>query len=124
MRRLSLETPLYEALGARSPYVRRLEHLGLKTVGDLLSHFPTRYEDFSKIYKIDELEPGQAATIQAAVEDMRVRHTRRGMTLADATLSDESGATIRAVWFNQPYVANTLRPGRVANFAGKVSISE
>jgi len=124
MRRLALETPLYEALGAKSPYVRRLEYLGLKTVGDLLWHFPTRYEDFSKIYKIDELEPGQAATIQAAIEDIHVRHTRRGMTLVEATLIDESGATIRAVWFNQPYVANTLRPGRVANFAGKVSISE
>src|SRR5580704_3150820 len=124
MRRLSLETPLYEALGAKSPYVRRLENLGLKTVCDLLAHFPARYEDYSKVYKIDELEPGQSATIQAAVEDARVRHTRRGMTLVEATLIDESGTTIRAVWFNQPYVANTLRPGRVANFAGKVSISE
>ena len=124
MRRLALETPLYEALGAKSPYVRRLENLGLKTVGDLLWHFPVRYEDFSKVYKIDELEPGQAATIQAAVEDVRTRHTRRGMSLVEATLIDESGSTIRAIWFNQPYVATTLRPGRVANFAGKVSISE
>jgi ATP-dependent DNA helicase RecG len=124
MRRLSLETPLYEALGARSPYVRRLENLGLKTVGDLLWHFPARYEDYSKIYRIDELEPGQSATIQAAVEDARVRHTRRGMSLVEATLIDESGSTIRAVWFNQPFVATTLRPGRVANFAGKVSISD
>ncbi|HVO28598.1 MAG TPA: ATP-dependent DNA helicase RecG [Candidatus Paceibacterota bacterium] len=123
MRRLSPETPLFEALGAKSPYVRRLEHLGLATVGDLLRHFPARYEDFSKIYKIAELEPGQAATIQAAVEDVRVRRTRRGMTIVEATLADEDG-TIRAVWFNQPYVATTLRPGRVANFAGKISVSD
>ena len=123
MRRLALETPLYEALGAKSPYVRRFEALGLKTVGDLLWHFPARYEDFSKIYTIAELEPGQQATVQAAVEDVRSRHTRRGLSIVEATLADETGS-IRAIWFNQPYVASTLRPGRIANFAAKVAISE
>jgi ATP-dependent DNA helicase RecG len=123
MRRLALDTPLYEAIGAKAPYLRQLERLGIKTVRDLLWHFPVRYEDFSKIYQIAELEPGQSATIQAAVEDVKVRHTRRGMTIVEGLLADESG-TIRAVWFNQPYVATTLRPGRIANFAGKISISE
>jgi ATP-dependent DNA helicase RecG len=123
MRRLAPETPLFEALGAKAPYVRRLENLGLHTVGDLLAHFPTRYEDFSKIYTVAELEPGQQATIQAAVEDVRTRRTRRGLTIVEATLLDESGS-IRAVWFNQPFVATALRPGRIANFAGKISISD
>ncbi|MDP2598433.1 MAG: GxxExxY protein, partial [Candidatus Liptonbacteria bacterium] len=39
-----------------------------------------------------------------------------------ATIGDESG-NIKAIWFNQPYIANALRVGREANFAGKVSIS-
>ena len=123
MRELPLETPLYEAMGARAPLLRPLEKLGIKTVRDLLWHFPVRYEDFSKIYTINELEPGQQATIQAAIEDVRVRRTRRGFSIVEAMLADESG-TIRAVWFNQPYIANTLRPGRIANFSGKVSFSE
>ncbi len=123
MRRLAPETPLFEALGAKAPYLRRLENLGLHTVGDLLAHFPTRYEDFSKVYTVAELEPGQQATIQAAVEDVRTRRTRRGLTIVEATLLDESGS-IRAVWFNQPFVATALRPGRIANFAGKISISD
>jgi ATP-dependent DNA helicase RecG len=123
MRGLALETPLYEALGAKSPYVRRLENLGIKTVGELLFHFPSRYEDFSKRYTIAELEPGQQATVQAAVEDVRIRRTRRGMALVEAILADESGS-MRAVWFNQPYIANTLRAGRIANFSGKISISD
>jgi ATP-dependent DNA helicase RecG len=123
MRRLAPDTPLYEALGAKAPYLRRLENLGLHTVGDLIAHFPTRYEDFSRVYTIAELEPGQQATIQAAVEDVRSRRTRRGLSIVEATLLDESGS-IRAVWFNQPFVATTLRPGRIANFAGKISISD
>ncbi len=123
MRELPLDTPLFEILGARAPLLRRFEKIGVKTVGDLLRHFPSRYEDYSKIYSIAELEPGQQATIHAAVEDVKLRRTRRGFAIVEAVLSDESG-TIRAIWFNQPYIANTLRAGRIANFAGKVSLSE
>ena len=123
MRELPLETPLYEALGARAPLLRPLEKMGIKTVRDLLWHFPVRYEDFSKIYAIAELEPGQQATIQAAIEDVRIRRTRRGFTIIEAVLADESGS-LRAVWFNQPYITNVLRAGRIANFSGKVSISD
>jgi ATP-dependent DNA helicase RecG len=45
------------------------------------------------------------------------------MSIVEATIADESG-NIRAVWFNQPYVANALKTGRIANFAGKASVSE
>jgi len=96
MRRIPLETPLYEAVGAKAPYLRRLENLGIKTVGDLLWHFPSRYEDFSKMYQIAELEPGQQATIQAAVEDIRVRRTKRGISIVEVcdlgTISFKSAA--------------------------------
>ncbi|MDE2019474.1 MAG: ATP-dependent DNA helicase RecG [Patescibacteria group bacterium] len=123
MRELPLTTPLFEILGARAPLLRRFEKIGIRTAGDLLRHFPSRYEDFSKIYPIAELEPGQQATIQAAIEEIKLRRTRRGFAVVEAELSDESG-TIRAIWFNQPYIANTLRAGRIANFSGKVSLSE
>jgi ATP-dependent DNA helicase RecG len=123
MREISLETPLYDILGARAPLLKRFEKIGIKTVRDLLWHFPSRYEDFSKVSRIGELEPGELATIQAAVEEIKLRRTRRGMTIVEALLTDESG-TIRATWFNQPYIAQTLHAGRVANFAGKISLSE
>jgi ATP-dependent DNA helicase RecG len=124
MLQIALETPLFEVIGARSPSLRRLEKMGITTVGDLLWHFPTRYEDFSKTYAIAELEPGQQATIHGVVEEIRSRHSwRRNMSIVEATIADESGS-IRAVWFNQPYVATTLKAGREANFAGKASVSE
>ncbi len=124
MPQLALETPLFEVVGARAPFLRRLEKLGVKTVGDLLWHFPVRYEDFSKIYTIAELEPGQQATVQGVIEEVRSRHSyRRGMSIVEGVVADETGS-IRAVWFNQPYLANVLKAGRTANFAGKVSVSE
>jgi ATP-dependent DNA helicase RecG len=124
MPQLTLETPLFEVVGARSPSLRRLEKMGIKTVGDLLWHFPARYEDFTKTYSVAELEPGQQATIRGTIEDIRTRHSfRRHMSIIEATIADDSGS-IRAVWFNQPYIANTLKPGREANFSGKASVSD
>jgi len=124
MLQIALDTPLFEVIGARSPSLRRLEKMGIKTVGDLLWHFPTRYEDFSKTYAIADLEPGQQATIHGVVETIQSRHSwRRNMSIVEATIADESGS-IRAVWFNQPYVATSLKAGREANFAGKASVSD
>jgi ATP-dependent DNA helicase RecG len=124
MLQIAPDTPLFEVVGARVPALRRLEKMGVKTVRDLLWHFPTRYEDFTKVYPIAELEPGQQATIQGVVEEIQSKHSwRRSMSIVEATIADESGS-IRAVWFNQPYVANVLKVGRMANFAGKASVSE
>lgn len=124
MLQIAPDTPLFEVVGARVPALRRLEKMGIKTVRDLLWHFPTRYEDFTKIYPIAELEPGQQATITGIVEEIQSKHSwRRGMTIVEATIADDSGS-IHAVWFNQPYVANVLKAGRAANFAGKASVSE
>ncbi len=121
---LELNTPL-EALPSVGPkFWQKFKRLGLDTVQDLLFNFPVRYEDFSEIYRIDDLEPGQQATIQGIVEEVDVRHTwKKNLTIVEARIRDESGS-IRAVWFNQPYVKNVLRPGKLANFSGKVSVSE
>ncbi|MDP1688977.1 MAG: ATP-dependent DNA helicase RecG [bacterium] len=117
---LKLTTPLSEISGIPDKFLKRLAKLGIKTAKDLLWHFPTRYEDFSKIYSIDELIPGQQATIQGQIEKVSIRRTwKRQMLIAEAHIADQTGV-IRAVWFNQPYIANTLRRGMLANFAGKV----
>ena len=124
MSQVALETPLFEVLGAKSAFLKRLENLGVKTVRDLLWHFPSRYEDFSKMYTVAELEPGQQATIQGVVEEVHLGQSwRKHMSIVNAVIADDTGS-IRAVWFNQPYVANTLKVGRQANFAGKVSLSD
>ncbi len=121
---IPLEMPLELLRGITPRFLKLLQKLGIKTARDLLWHFPVRYEDFSQIYKIADLEPGQHATIQGVIEDIKTRRTwRKNLTIVEAEVTDDSG-TIRVVWFNQPYLADTLRPGRVANFAGKISLSD
>ena len=121
---LNLSTRLDTIHGIGPRFLSRLKALKIETVGDLLAHFPSRYEDFSQIYRITDLEPGQHATVQGTVQDIDVRRTwQKRLTIVEATIVDETGA-IRAIWFNQPYIKNALRPGQLANFSGKVSFSE
>ena len=73
MENIALDTPLYEALGPKFIFLSRLKKLGITTVGDMLWHFPVRYEDFSKIYKIAELESGQEATVCGKIEEINTK---------------------------------------------------
>src|SRR3954452_9914443 len=86
------------------------EGLGLETVGDLLEHFPFRHEDRGEARPIATLPPGEDVTVVADVRRISVRRPRRGLTMVEATVADESGPT-KAVWFNQPWVADRLSPG-------------
>ena len=99
----------------------RFKKLGIKTVGDLLLHPPIRYEDLSEVKKISELKAGETVTVQATVELIANRRTSaKRMVLTEALLDDGTGK-ISAIWFSQPYLANVLKPGTKASFAGKVS---
>jgi ATP-dependent DNA helicase RecG len=121
---LTLETPLTDIRGIGPAILIKLKKLEVFSVRDLLWHFPFRYEDFSRVYNIAELEPGQQATIKGIVENVSVRRSwQRRMFVTEAIISDDTGS-IRAVWFNQPYLKNVLHTGRRANFAGKVTLSD
>ena len=121
---LSLDTKLNCIRELPPRFVGRLTHLNLITVRDLLWYFPFRYDDFSQVVKIADLKIRQTATVRGVVRQMTAhRSWRRKMLVTEALIADETGG-IRAVWFNQPYIAHTLKPGTVGNFAGKVAISD
>ncbi len=84
----------------------RLMKLGINTVGDLVRHFPRRYEDYSHIQKIAQAKPGPL-TLEVEVSSVTGRYARRGLHITEAVLSDNTGQ-IRAVWFNQPYRSKQL----------------
>jgi ATP-dependent DNA helicase RecG len=120
----SLDTPLEELPHVTKRFVAHLARLGLRTVRDLLFHFPARYEDFSAMKPIAELDAGERATVHGTVEDVNTRRSwRRRFTIVEASVADESGA-LRAVWFNQPYIAQQLKRGHAYNFSGKISVNE
>src|SRR3989344_3983498 len=117
---INLSTDLSQIREIPVKFLTKLSKLKIKTVQDLLWHFPFRYEDFSRIIPIAELSPNQPATIQGVVQKISQRRTwKKQLTIIEAVISDESGG-VKAIWFNQPYIAQILRPGTRANFAGKL----
>jgi ATP-dependent DNA helicase RecG len=119
---ISLDSPI-EALGGIGPkMLSKLHHIKIKKVKDLLFYFPFRYEDFSNIKNIADLIVGEKATVTARVLNIRNKRTwKRHMTITESLLEDKT-APIRAVWFHQPYLADTLKKGIWVNISGKVNL--
>ncbi|HEY8533895.1 MAG TPA: ATP-dependent DNA helicase RecG [Micromonospora sp.] len=118
----TLETPLRRLVGEKT--ARALAtHLGLHTAGDLLYHFPRRYDERGEHTDIRSLEVGELATVLAQVQRTTVRpmRQRRG-NLLEVVVGDGSGGTLTLTFFgNQTWRERHLRPGRWGLFAGKVT---
>jgi len=121
---MRLDTELSQISGVGPKFTTKLAKLDIKTVKDLLWHFPFRYEDYSKTVPIGDLKVNQSATIQGKVHQISTRRTwKKNLLITEAIIVDDTGG-IKAVWFNQPYVQNILREGNFYNFAGKVTKSK
>ncbi len=117
---LSLSTPIEKIPGIGLTYQKRLKRLGIKTIRDLFFHFPHRYEDFSNIISILEVKLNEAVCIQGKILEIKSFRTwKKRMILTQAVVEDKTAA-IKVVWFNQPYLTKSLKPGDSVCLAGKV----
>jgi ATP-dependent DNA helicase RecG len=105
--------------GVSTAYATRLEKLGIATVGDLLHHYPHRYDDYTALKSISQLQYGEEVTVVGTIWETRTRSTRSGGSLITSLIADASG-TVEAVWFNQPYLVKQLRAGRRIVLSGKI----
>ncbi len=83
---------------------------GIQTVGDLLLRVPHSHRD-RQIEPLGAVEPGETATVLVEVLGQKPRpFRRRHLTIVGVKVGDGSG-TVRATWFNQPWIAEKLTPG-------------
>jgi ATP-dependent DNA helicase RecG len=120
---VGFDTPLRRVVGKGHAKLER--ELELRTVRDLLFHFPRRYEQRGSFTDIGSLRADDQVTVQARVLSARTRpmRNRPGFVL-EAVVSDESGGTLTLVFFGKrslSWLEKQLRPGRWGLFAGKVS---
>jgi len=118
---LTLDTKIKEIKKVGPTYLKRLHQLKIKNIRDLLFHFPHRYDDFSQIVSISQLTEGRKATIKGEIVEIKnTRLFHKRMVLTEALVKDKSG-TIKVVWFNQPYLIQTLKKGKMVSLSGKLS---
>ncbi|HXF56797.1 MAG TPA: ATP-dependent DNA helicase RecG [Actinomycetota bacterium] len=95
--------------------------LGIRTVGDLLRHYPRRYIDRSATVPIRHLRIGQEATVIGRVVDVDVRRTRTtDRPLVVVKITDGTGY-LELLFFNQPWAATSYRPGMEVAASGRVA---
>src|ERR1700722_1847666 len=98
-----------------------LEAKNLKTVEDLLTYAPFRYEDRSNVKTIRQLAPGEMATVLAEVRSTKVAgFQRRNLGLFQATFTDSSHRVLSAKWFHGAYLNDGLAPGQKVALFGKI----
>ncbi|MFD3380103.1 MULTISPECIES: ATP-dependent DNA helicase RecG [unclassified Streptomyces] len=124
----ALEEPLKKVLGPATAKVMA-EHLGLHTVGDLLHHYPRRYEERGQLTHLADLPMDEHVTVVAQVADARLltfasaKAPRGKGQRLEVTITDGSGQ-LKLVFFgngvHKPH--KELLPGTRALFAGKVSV--
>ncbi|HKT82139.1 MAG TPA: ATP-dependent DNA helicase RecG [Vicinamibacterales bacterium] len=117
-----LATPLQFLKGVGPRRAADLARAGLVTVEDLLTRFPLRYEDRSRLQPIASLKVGQMASVSGRVLSCGLRSTRRpGFKIYEALVSDDSGG-IRATWLNQPFLRDVIKTGQHLVLYGAVEM--
>jgi len=114
-----LNLPITVIKGIAPKIASKFAKLNINTVHDLLYFFPRRYVDYSQRKAISELIVGQEQTITGTIWQANITTlgNRKG---TEAIIADETG-TIRAVWFNQPFLARNFRTNARIAISGTVS---
>ena len=114
----TLDTGLENISGVGPRQAFLLAARGLTRVEDLLSYLPFRYEDRSRICRIQELRPGESATVMAQVRSFRLLRTRGGMQIGRLRAADDSGE-LECVWYHAAWLRDRFQTGQWLALYGK-----
>ena len=115
-----LQVPLQYVKGVGPRRASDLAGAGFHVLADLLLRLPLRFEDRDRVQPIAQLSAGDLTAVVGEILACGVRPTRRrGFRVLEVVVADASGR-MRAVYFNQPFLAEVLAPGSRVAFFGRV----
>jgi ATP-dependent DNA helicase RecG len=115
----ALQQPVQFLKGVGPARAEQLRRLGINTIGDLLFHFPRRYDDLSDVRPISALVAGKLQTVRGEVVEVDGTQLADGRTVVRIVVSDDGQHCLEGVWFNQPYISRRFRYGQHVAFSGK-----
>ena len=111
--------------GVGAAAARDLAELGIESVLDLLTHYPRRYIDGTRLVPIAELAEGDKVSVLAEVVRVNRPPARSGRgrgrapSRVEVEISD-GGGRLQVVFFNQAWRAKQLPLGTLALFYGTI----
>ena len=93
-----------------------LSKLGIKTIEDLLFHFPVGYQDRTTLKKIAELEPNQDFVVQGVIEKVSQTFVPRKMLLVK--IKDNTGHLYLRFFYYFPGLRNVFKEGTLIQVSG------
>jgi len=121
---ITLKTPLSQLTRVGKSSAKQLEKIGLKTVYDLIQHYPFRYDDYSTILNIKDLKTKKSGTVKAKINLIaNHRSPRKKIVITEAIVSDKTDS-LKVIWFNQPFLTKTLKSGQELYLAGRIDYDE
>src|SRR5438067_4989753 len=115
-----LDLGLDSLQGVAATTQRKLGKLGLTTVGDVLAHRPRRYETAADEVAIAALRQGEEVVVTGRVLNVEKRPMRGRRRTRIVARVDDGTATVSVTWFNQPWLADKLKPGTEVRLRGKL----
>lgn len=94
--------------------------VGVYRIGDLIRYYPRGFEMFDDPIPISEAEEGRVCTVAGSVFGRISVSAGRRRQVTALNLKDLTG-TMKVIWFNMPFLRNTLGKGGVLILRGRVS---
>ncbi len=105
--------------GVGPQLAQKFQKLGISTVRDLLTHFPKRHEDRRQLMTLRDSPWGTMQTIRGKIGKSSEFKPRRGLSITKISISDGT-AVAYLIWYNQPYMKISLKPGLEVIAYGKL----
>ncbi|MGA2350141.1 MAG: ATP-dependent DNA helicase RecG [Terracidiphilus sp.] len=116
-----LDTPVMYVKGVGPKVAEMLAAKGIQTAEDLLYHLPFRYEDRQNPRSLDELQPGETASVIAEVRGSALLRTRKA-PIFELTVGQGRFA-LKCIWFNGTYLEGKFHAGQTVAVYGRVEAS-
>ncbi|HEX5616234.1 MAG TPA: ATP-dependent DNA helicase RecG [Acidimicrobiia bacterium] len=113
--------PVRDLAGVGTTLEARLADMDIRSVLDLLQHYPRRYVDRTKRVPIAELVVGEESTVVGEVERATGRRTRTGKALVEVVVTD-GASRLACTFFNQAWRERQLAPGTEVALFGRLEV--
>ena len=118
---MQLHDPVTSHFRLTKPHLSALRKLGIRTIEELIRHFPVRYERAGAESEVNHLVSGQKVTLYGTLSKLEAKRLWKSRRTATEGWFEDTSGRIKVLWFNQPYIAKMAPQGTLIKLTGTVA---